>query len=42
MFPYKILGVGEVVQWLRALAVLAENLSLIHSTNVAAYNLLCV
>lgn len=42
MFSYKILGIGAMVQWLRAPAPLAEDLSLIHSTNVAAYNLLCV
>lgn len=29
---------GEVAQWLRALAALAEDMSLVHSTHVVAHN----
>jgi hypothetical protein len=33
-----IAGAGEVVQWLRALAALAEDLGLVCSTSMAAHN----
>jgi hypothetical protein len=33
------LGTGEMVQWLRALLLLAEYLNLVHITHVVAYTI---